>query len=224
MRGWFRSGDRLARRRRNAGGRSPWSSIPLIKLVQVALTDGGASVSRVLRSPGLAAAAVHTLVLACVVPLLAVPIGAGLALFLRRSDVPLRGLLRVLVVLPLIIPQFVLGYSWTQAYGRAGFTDTLLGLRWTQLNGPVGIVVVLVVDAAPLCYLLTAAGLATRARPDLEWAARTSGAGTWADAAHRHVAVAAPDAGRSRGLDVRRDAGELRCASGARECSPASRR
>ena len=92
---------------------------------------------------------------------------------------PGRRLLRV-VVLPLVVPQFVLGYSWTQAYGRAGFTDSLLGIHWDGLIGPAGIVVVLVVNTAPLSYLLAAAGLVTRAQPELEHAARASGATQWA--------------------------------------------
>lgn len=153
--------------------------VPLVKLGQVMFEGGGSSVARVLRAPGLGTAALHSVLLACVVPLLAVPLGTAMALFLRRGDVPGRGGLRLAVVLPLIIPQFVLGYSWTQAYGRAGFTDSLLGLHWTQLHGPVGIAVVLVVDAAPLCYLLTTVGLATRAQPELERAAQVSGAGPW---------------------------------------------
>ena len=178
MRGSLWSGDRLVvvAGVAAAGG---LVVIPLVKLGQIMFEDGGSSIARVLRAPGLGTAAMHTVLLACIVPLLAVPLGSAMALFLRRGDVPCRGLIRVAVVLPLIVPQFVLGYSWTQAYGRAGFTDSLLGLRWTGLNGPVGIVVVLVVDTAPLCYLLTTVGLATRAQPELERAAHLSGAGTW---------------------------------------------
>ena len=153
--------------------------VPLIKLGQIMFEDGGSPIARVLRAPGLGTAALHTVLLACVVPLVAVPLGSAMALFLRRSEVPGRRLLRILVVLPLIVPQFVLGYSWTRAYGRAGFTDSLIGLRWSGLTGPVGIAAVLVVDAAPLCYLLTTVGLATRAQPELERAARMSGAGGW---------------------------------------------
>jgi iron(III) transport system permease protein len=153
-------------------------AVPLVRLLQVLIEQHGHSVGRVLHRPGLAAATMHTTLLVCVVPVLAVALGSTMALALR-ADLPLRRLLQVLVVLPLVVPQFVLGYSWTQAYGRGGFTDSMFGLRWAGLEGPVGIIVVLVVDTAPVSFLLTAAGLAVRAQPDLEHAARLSGASGW---------------------------------------------
>jgi iron(III) transport system permease protein len=152
--------------------------IPIVRLCQVVFDDRGA-VHRVLHAPGLSVAVQHTIVLACLVPAVAVPLGAAAAVCLRRPDVPFRTTLRVGMLLPLVVPQFVLGYSWTQAYGRAGFTDTLIGVRWNALTGPFGIAVVMIVDAAPLAYLLTTVGLATRAQPDLDRAARVSGATRW---------------------------------------------
>ena len=81
------------------------------------------------------------------------------------------------MLVPVLVPDFVLGYSWTQAYARGGFTDTLLGLHWAAVQGAVGVWVVLVVNAAPLAYLVVAVALAARGEPDLERAARVSGAG-----------------------------------------------
>src|SRR4029453_17836969 len=111
------------------------------------------------------------------VTVVAVPIGVALTLVLRRPDLPCRGFWRAAVLLPVLVPDFVLGYSWTQAYARAGFTDSLLGLHWGGLLGPAGVWLVLVVNAAPLAYLVIAAGLAARAEPDLLRAARAAGAG-----------------------------------------------
>ena len=51
------------------------------------------------------------------------------------------------------------------------------GVHWAGLLGPAGVWLVLVVNAAPLVYLVVAVGLAARAEPDLERAARVSGAG-----------------------------------------------
>jgi iron(III) transport system permease protein len=57
--------------------------------------------------------------------------------------------------------------------------DRALGLAVPQVFGPLGIVLVLAVEASPLAYLVIAAGLATRAQPQLERAARASGADAW---------------------------------------------
>src|SRR4029453_19554911 len=101
------------------------------------------------------------------VTVVAVPIGVALTLVLRRPDLPGREFWRAAVLLPVLMPDFVLGYSWTQAYARAGFTDTLLGLHWPGLLGPLGVWLVLVGNAAPLVYLVVPVGPAARARPSL---------------------------------------------------------
>src|SRR3954453_18077003 len=153
-------------------------ALPLLRLAQVVWQEGAGDLPRLLRSGGLSTAVRNTVVLAGAVTAVAVPIGVVLALVLRRPDLPGRSFWRAAVLLPVLVPDFVLGYSWTQAYARAGFTDTLLGCHWSGLLGPAGVWLVLVVNAAPLAYLVVAVGLAARAEPDLERAARVSGAGS----------------------------------------------
>src|SRR5687767_3953543 len=150
-------------------------AFPLLRLAAVVLAEGG-DLGAVLSSPGLGAAVRNTLLLAVAVTVAAVPVGVALALVLRRPDLPGRAFWRGAALLPVLVPDFVLGYSWTQAYARAGFTDTVLGLYWPGVLGPAGVWLVLVVNAAPLVYLVVAVGLAARAEPDLERAARVSGA------------------------------------------------
>src|SRR3954453_10870795 len=150
---------------------------PLLCLGEVLWTEGGAFAG-VVGSPGFGDAVRNTVVLALAVTGAAVPIGVAMALVLRRPDLPGRSFWQAAVLLPLLVPDFVLGYSWTQAYAWAGFTDTLLGLHWSGLLGAVGVWMVLVVNAAPLVYLVVTVGLAARAEPDLERAARGSGAGS----------------------------------------------
>jgi len=150
--------------------------LPLLRLVEVVLRESGGDLAELWRAPGLASAVVNTLLVAVAVTVLAVPVGTATALALRRPDVPGKPFWRVAVLLPVLVPEFVLGYSWTQSYGRAGFTDAVLGQHWAGVLGPAGVVVVLAVSAAPIAYLLVAVGLAARAEPDLERAARASGA------------------------------------------------
>lgn len=151
--------------------------VPLVRLTQVVADEAGAGLGGVLTGSAVTEAVANTLTLAVVVTALSVPLGTGVALALRRPDLPARSLWLVAVLLPVVVPEFVLAYSWTQAYARAGFTDSVLGLTWPGVLGPQGVVAVLVANAVPLAYLLTAVGLAARAEPDLERAARASGAG-----------------------------------------------
>jgi iron(III) transport system permease protein len=152
-------------------------ALPLLRLGQVVWEESDGDAMSALRSAGIGEAARNTVLLAAAVTVAAVPIGVAIALTLRHPDLPWRTFWRLAVLAPVVIPDFVLGYSWTQAYARAGFTDTALGLHWSGLLGPVGVWLVLVVNAAPLVYLIAAVGLAARAEADGERAARVSGAG-----------------------------------------------
>jgi iron(III) transport system permease protein len=151
--------------------------VPLVRLAQVVVHEGAGNLDEILTA-GLAEPILNTVTMAVVVTAISVPLGSATALILRRPDVPARSLWLVAVLLPVMVPEFVLAYSWTQAYARAGFTDSVLGLQWPGVLGPQGVVAVLVSNAVPLVYLLTAVGLAARAEPDLERAARACGATT----------------------------------------------
>jgi iron(III) transport system permease protein len=173
------SGARAGRAGAVAAGAAalvPLVLLPLARLVQVAATGGG-QLARVLTSASFAGAVRNTVVLAVAVTAAAVPLGLALALLLRHPGLPGRGGWRTAVLLPLLVPDFVLGYGWTQAYGPGGFTDGLLGRTWSAVPGPVQVWLVLVVGAVPVAYLVLAAGLAARAEPQRELAARASGAG-----------------------------------------------
>jgi iron(III) transport system permease protein len=146
--------------------------VPLAELARVAAGDGLTGIHRALSTT----AVVNTLVIAVAVTVLAVGAGTGLALAVERRPTRSRRLARLLVASPLVVPEFVLGFAWTQAYGPAGLSDRLLHLTIPGLYGPAGIVLVLTVHAVPLAYLAVAAGLAARADPVLERAARASGA------------------------------------------------
>lgn len=151
--------------------------VPLLVMARTVWDEGSGQLDEILTSPGLGTAVKNTFLLAVAVTVLAVPLGTLLALALRRPDLPGRSFWRVAVLAPVLVPDFVLGYSWLRAYGRAGFTDDLLGVHWAGVQGPVGVTVVVVVNAVPLVYLVTAVGLAARAEPAMERAARACGAG-----------------------------------------------
>ncbi len=150
---------------------------PIVDLVRTgadALAEGGADAFR----SGGGRAVWNSLWTASVSTFLAVAVGVGGALVTERRGVRGRAALRVGMVLPLLIPPFVTALGWTRAFGPGGLTDDTAGVTLPGLSGGWGISVVTATHVAPLVYLVTAAALATRARPEMEWAARASGAGS----------------------------------------------
>ena len=150
--------------------------VPLWSLGRIAADAGAAGIWRVLSAPGSRVAVVHTVTVAAAVTVLAVTGGTALALAVERRPGRSRRTARLLVAGPLVIPEFVLGFAWSQAYGPQGLSDRLAGLTLPHLFGLVGIVAVLTVYGLPLAYLAVTAGLAARADPALERAARSAGA------------------------------------------------
>jgi iron(III) transport system permease protein len=110
---------------------------------------------------------------------LAVVAGTGLAIAIELLAVPGARALRLLAVVPLVIPGYVVALGWIAAYGPAGLLDLVAGLGQPALFGPLGVVIVVAVEATPLAFLVVAAALARPGRADVERAARASGAGPW---------------------------------------------
>jgi iron(III) transport system permease protein len=149
---------------------------PIGRLAIVAWAEGRGILAELAAEPGLGRAVSHTILLAAAVTVAAVPMGTAAALGLARADVPGRRGWRLALLLPIVVPDYVLGFSWTEAYGIGGFTDVLVDRPWSGVNSAVGVWAALTVGAVPLTYLVAAAGLSARAEPSLVRAARASGA------------------------------------------------
>jgi iron(III) transport system permease protein len=149
---------------------------PMARLFGVAFERGAVSVLETVTSGTVAVAVWNSLWTGAVVAVLGVTTGTAAALVIERSAIPGRGWLRAGMMAPLLVPPFVTAFAWSRAFGPKGLTDQLLGVSLPGIFGPLGIVLVLSVAAAPLAYLIVAAALASRVEPDLERAARASGA------------------------------------------------
>jgi iron(III) transport system permease protein len=149
--------------------------VPLLVLLRTALEEGLALLAEAVASTGPAVWA--TLWTSLGATILAITIGATLAVLTERTDVPGRRGLRLAMMLALIVPGYVAALGWLNTYGPGGMFDDLVGLSAPALVGPLGIIVVMGMEAAPIVYLIVVAGLRTRVEPDLERAARASGAG-----------------------------------------------
>jgi iron(III) transport system permease protein len=161
-----------------AGLLAALAGAPLVELARIAAERGWRAAFDALGSAQNLGALRNTLIVGCAVTAVAVACGAAAALAVERRPLRERRLLRLAVAAPLLTPEFVLGFSWSRAYGPAGFTDRYLHVQLPGLLGPTGIIVALSAHALPLAYLVVAASLATRPVGQLERAAHASGAGT----------------------------------------------
>ena len=89
------------------------------------------------------------------------------------------GLFKVVSMLPVVSPPFVLSLSMIMLFGKAGIiTYFLLGMEDNSVYGFWGIVIVQTLTFFPVCYMMLK-GLLKNIDPSLEEAARDMGASRW---------------------------------------------
>ena len=89
------------------------------------------------------------------------------------------GLFKVVSMLPVVSPPFVLSLSMIMLFGKAGIiTRFLLGIYDNSVYGYWGIVIVQTLTFFPVCYMMLK-GLLKNIDPSLEEAARDMGASRW---------------------------------------------
>ncbi len=150
--------------------------LPILAMVWRSLTPGGhlgfAAFARVFSTGHEWELLRNSVVLAGLTTIGAGVLGIPLAVFLARTDLPLRRILTPLFVLPLLLPPTVVAYGWFALLGRAGLLGAFLPFdvgRW--LFSLVGCILVLVACYLPVVLLLTMAAL-RGVNPTLEDAGR----------------------------------------------------
>ena len=89
----------------------------------------------------------------------------------------LRGLFKVVSMLPVVSPPFVLSLSMILLFGKSGLiTRGLLGIYDNDIYGLKGIAIVQILTFFPVCYMMLT-GLLKNIDPSLEEASRDMGAG-----------------------------------------------
>ena len=132
---------------------------------------------------------VNTLIIATGTTLWANFLGIGMAWIIARTNTPFRGLLESIVILPYVVPSYLLAVAYIfllspQIGSLNSFVIAPLSQYLPFLNGPIsiysfwGIVFVKGISYAPLCFLMTNAAF-RNFDPSLEDAARMSGAGVF---------------------------------------------
>lgn len=117
--------------------------------------------------PGWQAAAWHSLAVAVTAAAIATVLGTLAAVALVRGRVPLAGLFRSLLLLPMIVPAIVTAVAAFRVFSLLGLTDTLpgLGLAHALLGLPF--------------VVINVSAVLRRTDPRIEAAARSLGASPW---------------------------------------------
>ncbi|MES0813022.1 iron ABC transporter permease [Roseibium sp. SCPC15] len=125
----------------------------------------------------------RTLTLAVMTGIGSTVLGLAFALVATRTNFPFKRGLRLLTVLPIITPPFVIGLALTLLFGRSGVVtealDFLFGIepsRW--LYGLTGIWIAQVLSFTPISFLVLI-GVVEGVSPSMEEASQTLRADRW---------------------------------------------
>ena len=118
---------------------------PLVFMIIEAAGAGFGTVVSLLFRPLTSQLLWNTVALIVVVTLFCAIIGTGAAWLVERTDIPLRRMWAVLLVVPLAIPDFVVSFGWASIS--------------TQVTGFGGAVLVMTLSVYPLVYLPVASAL-----------------------------------------------------------------
>jgi iron(III) transport system permease protein len=131
----------------------------------------------------------NSLAQATLVGVLSTLLGLAFALVAQRTRFPFPRLFKVLAVLPVITPPFVIGLALILLFGRAGMVTTLLSdwfhlprSRW--LYGMPGLTIAQLLAFTPISYLVLL-GVLQGVSPSMEEASQTLRSGPWRT--FRHV-------------------------------------
>jgi iron(III) transport system permease protein len=168
---------------------------PLVFLLQGSLTIAGApggatrwgleNFQNVLGGRRFVATTLNTLSFAAGSAAIALVVGWIMAWIVERTNAPLKGLAYVTAIISLGTPYILYVSAWLLVFGKAGPVNqlyrTLSGSTDVLINiySMPGMVLVEGFLWSPLAFLLVGATL-RNANPELEEAARVSGAGVWA--------------------------------------------
>ena len=155
-----------------------------ILLVDSFVGDGGFSFNvfkRIFQMPTFTHAITNTLIVGFLVGILSTLVGllfAYVEVYVRMGKFT-GGLFKVVSMLPVVSPPFVLSLSMIMLFGKAGIiTRFLLKIYDNSVYGFWGIAIVQTLTFFPVCYMMLK-GLLKNIDPSLEEAARDMGASRW---------------------------------------------
>lgn len=121
----------------------------------------------------------NTIIISVFSTILALIMGVLFAFLVAYTNVKRKGLIEILVLLPYIIPSYIITLSWSNLLEPNGFLNNIIksfGINPINIYSLGGIILVLGICNVPVVFLITVNMLRKIPR-DLEWASRSCGYG-----------------------------------------------
>lgn len=98
----------------------------------------------------------NSLLLTAAATLIVIVMAYALAWCVTRTDIKLKGLFNIILVLPMLVPSISHGMGLIILFGRNGIISNLLGIDSSFIYGPVGIIAGSVMYAFPVAFIMLA--------------------------------------------------------------------
>lgn len=121
----------------------------------------------------------NTIIIAVGSTLIAAVLGSVFAFIVAYTNVQKKKLLELLVLLPFIIPSYIITLSWSTLLSQKGFINqslSAMGLGAINIYSVAGIILVLGFCNVPIVYM-NVVHMLRKIPVDMEWASRTCGYG-----------------------------------------------
>ncbi|WHH58758.1 iron ABC transporter permease [Petroclostridium sp. X23] len=157
--------------------------IPIFRLLMLSFTSETAITvehyARVLSEQKTWKVISNTVIIACGSTVLSLVLGVCMAWLVAYSDIRGKKLMQIFILLPFIIPSYIITLSWTQFMGTNGLAIKLLAvfsgdLKPWNIYSYGGMILIMGISHYPLVYMLTVSVFRKISR-DMELAARMSG-------------------------------------------------
>src|SRR5579875_3228830 len=138
------------------------SVFPNLYAFRPSLIPSLAVLTAVTQNPQNYLALVNSLWLSGITALLAIVLGTMLAVLAKRTDLPLRRSIDMLVWIVFFMPSFLVGEAWSLFLIRGGIADQYLHFSDAFINtffSPVGVIFVLSLKTFPFVYISVTAAL-----------------------------------------------------------------
>jgi len=161
-------------------------AVPIVRLILLSVQgESGfelAQYEQILTSARTWSVMKNTVYIVCGSTAMAIALGLLMAWIVAYCDIRLKGFLQALILLPFIIPSYIVTLAWAQFFApKSAFSaalQTIAGAAPWNVYSLGGIIFVMGLSHYPIVYMLSL-GVFRKIPRDLEMASRLSGASRW---------------------------------------------